>query len=237
MKLKAQSLEPQAIRAEGMMKTNLKPTLEFLGKLKNNNNREWFQKHRAAFDHAQEAFAIFVDTVIHDLGRIDNLAGVSAKDCIFRIYRDIRFSKDKSPYKTNMGAEIVGGGRKSGRLGYYVHIAPHDQSMVAGGLYMLSSEQIAKFRQAIARDATKFKKIVNNKEFKEYFGTLEGEKLKTAPQGFARDHPEIELLKLKQVVAHHRLSDEQVAASNAAARVVTVFKVMKPFLDYLNSIV
>ncbi len=93
------------------MKTtvNLKPTLDFLTKLKNNNNRAWFQENRAAFDQAQEAFAIFVDALIRDLGRVENLAGVSAKDCIFRIYRDIRFSKDKSPYKTNMGAEIVGG--------------------------------------------------------------------------------------------------------------------------------
>lgn len=219
------------------MKANLKPTLEFLSKLKKNNNRVWFQENRAAFDQTQEAFSIFVDTLIHDLGRVDDLAGLSAKDCIFRIYRDVRFSKDKSPYKTNMGAEIGGGGRKSGRLGYYVHIAPHDQSMIAGGLYMPSGEQIAKFRQAIARDAKKFKKIINDKDFKKYFSTLEGEKLKTAPQGFARDHPEIELLKLKQVVVYHRLSDEQVLASNAAARAVTVFKAMKPFLDYLNSIV
>ncbi len=220
------------------MKTanNFKPALDFLGKLKSNNNREWFQKNRAAFDEAQEAFAIFVDTLIRDMGWVDNLAGVSAKDCIFRIYRDVRFSKDKSPYKTNMGAEIVGGGRKSGRLGYYVHIAPHDQSMLAGGLYMPSGEQIAKFRQAIARDAKKFKKIVNNKEFKKYFGTLEGEKLKTAPQGFARDHPEIELLKLKQVVVHHRLSDKQLLSPNFASYALKVFKAMKPFLDYLNSV-
>lgn len=218
------------------MNANLKSTLEFLSKLKNNNNRAWFQENRAAFDQAQEAFAIFVDTLIRELGKIENLAGVSAKDCIFRTYRDIRFSKDKTPYKTNMGAEIVGGGRKSGRLGYYVHVAPHDQSMVAGGLYMPSGDQIAKFRQAIGRDSKKLKKIVDAKEFKKYFGTLEGEKLKTAPQGFARDHLEIELLKLKQVVVYHRLSDEQVLASNAATRAATVFRAMKPFLDYLNDV-
>jgi uncharacterized protein (TIGR02453 family) len=215
----------------------LKPTFDFLTKLKNNNNRAWFQENRSAFDRAQEAFAIFVDALIRDLGRGENLTGVSAKDCIFRIYRDIRFSKDKSPYKTNMGAEIVGGGRKSGRLGYYFHIAPHDQSMIAGGLYMPSGEQIAKFRQAIARDARKFKRIMNEKEFKKYFGTLEGERLKTAPQGFGRDHPEIELLKLKQVVVHHRLSDEQVLSANAAVHAVAACKAMKPFLDYLNKVI
>jgi uncharacterized protein (TIGR02453 family) len=219
-----------------VMKVNLKPTLEFLGKLRDNNNRMWFQENRTAFDQAQEAFAIFIDALIRDLGKFENMAGVSAKDCIFRIYRDIRFSKDKTPYKTNMGAEIVGGGRRSGRLGLYFHIAPHDQSMIAGGLYMPSGEQITKFRQTIARDARKFKKIVNEKEFKKYFGKLEGEKLKTAPQGFARDHPEIELLKLKQVLVHHPLSDKQVLAPNVEAHVVGVCKAMKPFLDYLNDI-
>ncbi len=221
------------------MKTtiHLKPALEFLSKLKDNNNRAWFQENRAAYEQAQEAFAIFVDALIRDLGRVENLAGVSAKDCIFRIYRDVRFSKDKLPYKTNLGAEIVGGGRKSGRLGYYLHIAPRDQSMIAGGLYMPSSEQLNKFRQAIARDARKFKKITGDKQFKKYFGALEGDKLKTAPQGFARNHAEIELLKLKQVVVHHRLTDKQVLSPNLASYTVTVFKTLKPFLDYLNSII
>ena len=215
---------------------NLQVTLDFLGMLQAHNNREWFENNRAAYERARETFEIFVDRLIRDAGRIEDLKGVAARDCIFRIYRDVRFSKDKSPYKTNMAAMIVAGGRKSGRQGYYVHLAPHDESMIAGGLYMPSSEQIGKFRRAIARDAAPFKKIIGAREFKKYFGTLEPEKLKNAPLGFPRDHPEIELLKWKQVVVMHPLADEQVSAPDLVPYAVRVFKAMKPFLDYLNSI-
>lgn len=218
------------------MKANLRAAIDFLGKLQLHNNREWFEKNRGEYDQARAAFEIFIDTLIHDLGRHENLKGATAKDSIFRIYRDVRFAKDKSPYKTNMGAEIVAGGRKSGRVGYYVHLAPRDESMIAGGLYMPSSEQIAKFRKAIARDAKPFKRILAAKDFQKFFGTLEPEKLKTAPLGYARDHPEIELLKWKQVVVYHPLSDAQVFAPNFTPYTLGVFKAMKPFLDYLNLI-
>ena len=219
------------------MKSDLHVTLDFLTKLQAHNNREWFEKNRAEYEHARESFEIYVDAVIDAFGRVENLGGISAKDSIFRIYRDVRFSKDKSPYKTNMGAEIVAGGRKTGRMGYYLHLAPHDESMIAGGLYMPSGEQIAKFRQTIGRDAKPFKKITAAPSFKKYFGTLAPEKLKTAPIGFARDHPEIELLKWKQVVVIHHVRDEQVSTSNWVAYTVGVMKAMKPFIDYLNSIV
>ena len=219
-----------------MPQANLQDTLDFLGKLQAHNNREWFENNRAAYDRAREAFEMFVDDLIRGAGRIQDLKGVAAKDCIFRIYRDVRFSRDKAPYKTNMAAMIAAGGRKSGREGYYVHLAPHDESMIAGGLYMPSGEQIAKFRQAIARDAAPFKKIIAAREFKKYFGTLAPEKLKVAPLGYARDHPEIELLKWKQVVVAHPLADEQVLAPDLVPYAVRVFKAMKPFLDYMNSI-
>lgn len=219
------------------MKANLKAALDFLSKLQAHNNREWFGKNRAEYEQAREAFEIFVDTLIHDYSRFEDLKGISAKDCIFRIYRDVRFAKDKSPYKTNMGALISSGGKNSGRVGYYVHLAPHDESLIAGGLYMPSGEQIAKFRRAIARDGKPFKKIIAAKEFKKYFGTIEAEKLKTAPVGYARDHPEIEILKWKQVVAYHHVSNAQVASANFASHTLSVFKALKPFLDYLNSVV
>jgi uncharacterized protein (TIGR02453 family) len=219
-----------------MLKENLQVTLDFLGLLQAHNNREWFEKNRAAYEQARESFEIFVDRLIHAYGRTEDFKGVAARDCIFRIYRDVRFSKDKSPYKTNMGALIAAGGRRSGRQGYYFHLAPHDESMIAGGLYMPSGEEIGKFRRAIARDARPFKQIIGARDFKKYFGTLEPEKLKNAPLGVPRDHPEIELLKWKQVVVRHRLGDEQVSAPDLVPYAVRVFKAMKPFLDYLNSI-
>jgi uncharacterized protein (TIGR02453 family) len=154
-----------------------------------------------------------------------------------RIYRDIRFSKDKSPYRTNMGASIAPGGKKSMRLGYYLHLAPHGESMAAGGMHMPEPAQLAKFRKAIDRNAKPFKAVINNKDFKQYFGTLDGEKLKSASQGYDREHPEVELLRLKEIVAVQRLPDTKVLSADFGSQVVKAFIAMKPFLDYLNSVI
>ncbi len=215
---------------------DLKPVLEFLSGLQKNNNKPWFEEHRSAYENAKGLFEDFVDQLIFGLGSIEDLKGVTAKDCVMRIYRDIRFSKDKTPYKTGMAASIGSGGRKSWRQHYYLHLEPHNASMVAGGLHAPESAQITKFRAAIDRDARKFKAVVNARAFKEYFGEVEGEKLKTAPQGFAHDHPEIELLRMKEVVAIHRLTDQAVLSPDFSAHVLKACAAMKPFLDYLNSI-
>jgi len=215
---------------------DLKPVLDFLSDLGAHNNRPWFEEHRADYETARERFETFVNGLIGDFGAVEDLGGVTARDCIMRIFRDVRFSKDKSPYKTNMGASIGPGGKKSSRLAYYLHIAPGDGSLIAGGLHMPQSLQISKFRKAIDRNAAPFKSIVNDKPFKQYFGSLEGEKLKTAPQGYDRDHPEIELLRFKEVVAVHHLTDRDVLAAEFGAHVIKTFTAMKPFLDYLNAI-
>jgi uncharacterized protein (TIGR02453 family) len=135
-----------------------------------------------------------------------------------------------------MGATIATGGKKSTSLGYHLHMQPHDETLVAGGLYMPTPEQLARFRMAIDQDAAPFKDIINDKEFKKYFGTLGGEKVKTVPQGYTRDHPEIELLRFKQVVVVHHLSDEMVLSPRFSRHVIETFTAMKPFLDYLNGI-
>jgi len=181
-------------------------------------------------------FENFVDQLIGEYGRLEDLGGITAKDCIMRIYRDTRFSKDKSPYKTSMGATIAPGGKKSASLGYHLHLQPHNETLIAGGLYMPTPEQLASFRRAIDQDAAPFKTILEDKQFKKYFGELEGEKVKTVPQGYTRDHPEIELLRFKQVVVVHRLSDETVLLPGFGTHVIKTFTAMKPFLDYLNSI-
>jgi uncharacterized protein (TIGR02453 family) len=180
-----------------MKNIDLKPVLDFLSELKGHNNKAWFEEHRAAYDTARTHFENFVDQLIIQYGGIEDLGGITAKDCITRIYRDIRFSKDKSPYKTNMSATIAPGGKKSTSLGYHLHMQPQDETLIAGGLYMPTPEQLASFRAAIDRDAAPFKAIISDKEFKKYFGTLDGEKVKTVPQGYTRDHPEIELLRFK----------------------------------------
>jgi uncharacterized protein (TIGR02453 family) len=161
---------------------------------------------------------------------------LTAGQCVARINRDIRFSKDKSPYKTGFGARIAPGGWKATRLGYYIHLEPKGQTMVAGGLYMPEPEQLARFRREIDRDATRFKQLTRAQSFLETFGTIRGERLKTAPQGYDRSHPEIELLQLKQVTVAHQFSDREVLAPDFPARAVAVCRTMKPFLDYLDDL-
>ena len=215
---------------------NMKVVLDFLGGLNKHNDRTWFEAHRADYERAQHEFEEFITQVIEKFGEVEDLSGVRAKDSIMRIYRDVRFSKDKSPYKTGFGASIGTGGRKSGKLPYHLHIQPGNHSMAAGGLYMPEPAQLNRFRAAIDKDTKRFKAIIAAPDFKKAFGALGGEMLKTAPQGYAKDHPEIDLLKHKQVTVVHPLSDEALVSSKVVQEVVGTFKAMKPFIDYLNEV-
>ena len=215
---------------------NLGLILEFLAELEKNNARPWFEEHRGEYQKAKELFEELVDEIINEARSFEDLGGIRARDCVMRIFRDVRFTKDKSPYRTSMAASIVAGGRKSGRLGYYFHIEPHNRSMVAGGLYMPEPQQILRFRDSIVREPETFKSIIADPGFKQVFGSIQGEKLKTTPKGFAADHPEIELLRLKEVLAVRLLSDADVLADGLSGHVVAAFAAMKPFLDYLNDL-
>jgi uncharacterized protein (TIGR02453 family) len=164
------------------------------------------------------------------------LGAISPKDCIFRLNRDLRFSKDKSPYKTYMSAYIAPGGRKSRRLGYYVHIQPGDHSILGGGLHEPDPGTIAKWCNAIDRDPRPFKAIIAASSFKRYFGEVQGERVKTAPKGYARDHPEIELLRLKQITASRPLLDKEILAPDLLQETLKTFKAMKPFLEVLEDL-
>jgi uncharacterized protein (TIGR02453 family) len=216
---------------------DLKPVLVFLSSLQKNNNREWFEQNRAKYETAKNQFEMLVDELILDYNSVEDLRGVTAKDCVMRIYRDVRFSKDKSPYRTSLGASIGPGGKRSTRMATYLHLEPHGKSMIAGGLYMPESAQLNAFRASIDRNASKFKKIVNDTEFKKYFGSIDAnEKLKTAPQGYPKDHPEIDLLRLKQVTAARMFTDEEILSRQFATQAINTFTVMKPFLDYFNNV-
>lgn len=216
---------------------NFFPILNFLDDLSQNNHKAWFDGQRAKYETARAIFNQFIDHLIDEFRISDNLEGLSAKDCVTRIYRDIRFTRDKSPYHTNFSAIIAPGGKKSPEQGYYVSIQPHDQSIIAGGLHMPNPEQLERFRQAIDRHAAEFKAITGEKAFLEQFGKIEGERLKTAPKGYDRNHPEIELLRLKQVTVLHRLSDQEVLAGDFPAKAVAVCRAMKPFLNYLDEVI
>ena len=213
-------------------------TLTFLAGLKENNDRTWFKAHRDEYEAAKTAFEEVLNDIIDALRVDDNLKFLHGKDCISRIYRDVRFSKDKSPYKLNMGAMIAPDGWKGNQqLGYYVSIEPGGESMVAGGVYMPSSEQLARFREMVVQDPSQFKALVSAPDFVQAFGGIEGDKLKTAPRGYEKDHPEIELLRLKQIFASRKYSDEEVKAANFTEEVIAKCNTLRPFLRYLQEVV
>jgi uncharacterized protein (TIGR02453 family) len=213
---------------------DLSPSLTFIEDLGQNNNKPWFEENRPAYEKARAAFESFVDYVINEFRESDGLQGLTARQCVARINRDIRFSKDKSPYKSGFGARITPGGWKGTRLGYYIHLEPNDRTMLAGGLYAPEPEQLARFRRAVDRDATEIKRLTGAKSFRETFGDIRGERLKTAPQGYDRSHPEIELLQLKQVTVAHPFADAELLRPDFPTRAVAVCQAMKPFLDYLD---
>jgi uncharacterized protein (TIGR02453 family) len=215
---------------------DLRPILSFLGDLRQNNNKAWFDEHRPAYEKARLTFYQLVDDLIDEFRASDQLQDLSAKDCVARIYRDLRFTKDKSPYKTNLGAVIAPGGWKSSKNGYYVSIEPQDHSMAAGGLHDPTPEQLNRFRQSIDRDTAVFHEITDAADFVKAFGAVEGEQLKTAPKGYDPAHADIALLRLKQVLVIHRFSDEEILASDFEERVIVVCRAMKPFLDYLDGV-
>jgi uncharacterized protein (TIGR02453 family) len=214
-----------------------KSTLDFLNGLKHNNYREWFQANQAEYKDAKSNVESFVQDLLNEIVTFDPiLKGLEVKNCFFRINRDIRFSNDKSPYKTNFGAFIVKGGKKNGDkfAGYYFHLEPGG-SMIAGGAYVPPSPWLNAIREKISEETDEFLSIINDKNFKKYFGTIEGERLKTAPKGYPSDHPHIELLKLKSFLAMKEVPDTMVLAPDYFTYVVEGFRTMKPLNDFLSN--
>ena len=209
--------------------------LDFLNELKDNNNREWFQANKKTYDAAKKEMEAFVDNIIPMIGAFDpTVKFATGKDCLFRIFRDVRFAKDKSPYKTNMGAWISKAGRKSSGPGYYLHIQP-GESMLAGGVYMPEPDQLKKIRQEIYYNAEEFKAILGQKDAKKYFnGLSEWDKQKLPPRDFPKDFPEIELLKHKHYILTYPLRDEMVESDHLIDLIGMVFKAMYPFNVFLK---
>lgn len=211
----------------------MKSIIPFLIELNQNNNRDWFKAHKTLYEQTRKEFEIFIEKTIAGIGTFDNqVIGLTAKAAVFRIYRDVRFSKDKRPYKTHYGAFMAENGRKSAKAGYYLHIEP-DNCFLGGGLYHPNPEQLKKVRQQIDYDAAGLRHIVNDKDFKKVFGGLQGSQLKTAPRDYSTDHPDIDLLRYKDFLATH-FFDDKIIKDGDAEYAVSQFKVMKPFIDYLN---
>jgi len=214
-----------------------KSTLEFLADLKQNNYRDWFQKNRKRYEDARDNFESFVQAIIDNISVFDPiLKGLEVKSCTYRINRDIRFSPDKTLYKSHLGAFIVRGGKNNGNrlAGYYIHVEPGGNSMVAGGAYIPPAPWLNAIREKIDDQGEKLVKILNNKELRSVFGEIEGEKLKSAPRGFPKDHPYIEYLKLKSFLISKLFTDKEVTNKEWFGMVLEACRIMKPLNDFLN---
>lgn len=214
---------------------NTKNAIDFLAELKANNDRDWFQKNKKRYDTIKNEMLSFLGKLIPEIAAFDSqLAAIQPKECIFRIYRDVRFSSDKSPYKTHIGSFISMTGRKGNHPGYYIHIEP-GQSFLAGGLYMPPPDLLKAVRNEIYFNADAFKAITNHPDFIRFFGKLDdADKLTRPPKGFESDWPDIELLKYKSYVVSHYVSDEIFTNTHPKDLCLEVFKAMYPLNAFLQ---
>jgi uncharacterized protein (TIGR02453 family) len=209
---------------------NFEFIFKFLRDLSKHNDRVWFEKNKPRYLEAKQGFEDFVSATLKEMVKFDEgLAGLDPKKLPFRIYRDVRFSKDKRPYKTNMGAGFSPKGKLVQEPGYYIHIEPGNKSFVAGGIYMPDANNLAMIRQEIDYNADGLYKILNNKSFKKLFGGFDDfDKLKTMPKGYPKDHPHIELLKHKSFIVTHNFSDKEVCDKKFIKYVAAHAKAIKP---------
>ncbi len=208
--------------------------IEFLSKLKENNNRDWFKANKPYFEEVKNDFSDMVAHLIRALAVTNSeIANLEAKDTIFRIYRDVRFGKDKSPYKISMGAIIAPGGRKSYYAGHYLHVEPGG-SFLAGGLWRPPSDKLKKVRSEIYYNSSEFKSIISDVDFKRYFGGIEGSKLVRPPVGFPKDFADIDLLKFKDFIVSHQIDDNEVVNAGFMETSINIFEKMNPFIGFLN---
>lgn len=213
-------------------------TLKFLKDLKKNNDKSWFDAHRKQYEAARTDFETFVQALIDKHGTKDaTIKEQVAKKCMFRINRDIRFSKDKSPYKSNFGASINRGGKKSMFGGYYFHLEPGGNSFVGGGIWMPMPPEMKKVRQEIDYCLDEFKKIVDSKKFKSVYKGLYIDKevsLSKVPQGFEKDNPAAEYLKLKSWIAMRQLTDAELTSKTLLKTSLDAFATLQPMLLFIN---
>lgn len=207
-----------------------KTTLDFLNKLKLNNNREWFAEHKAEFQAEQQKMKDFYNAVEEQLKTHDAID----KFKLFRIYRDVRFSKDKTPYKPHFAGSFS---RATNRLrgGYYLRIRP-GESFLAGGFWEPNKEDLLRIRKEFEMDTSEIRSIIANENFVECFGELQGNALKTAPRGFDKEHPDMDLIKMKQFIVVRNFTDKEVLSANFLGELDKSYKAMRPYFDYMSEI-
>lgn len=214
------------------MSTITKDNFEFLKKLKKNNNRNWFQQNKELYEVQHQNTIAFADELLALMNKHDHIETPTGKKSLYRIYRDVRFSKDKTPYKTHW----AGGFRRATaqlRGGYYFHLEPGN-TMVGGGFWAPNKEDLLRIREDIAMDDKPLRKILSSKSFQDTFGTLQGEQLKTTPKGFDKEHLAIDLLRYKQFIVAKRFTDKEALSPDFAKQVNDTFKKMRPFFNYMS---
>lgn len=206
-----------------------KQVLEFLKKLAQNNNRDWFKEHKAMFEQAKESALVDFQSIHDALQLTDFLEPMK----MYRIYRDLRFTQDKTPYKNHFSM-FMGRQKPNYRGGYYLHIEPGN-SFAGLGFWGPNKEDLLRIRKEIEED-DELEKILNSKAIQNTFGTLYGDELKTAPKGFEKNHERIELLRKKQFLLTHSFTDEEVSHADFLKKAVTIFQQGRPFLDYMTDV-
>ena len=212
-------------------------TLNFLQKLSENNNREWFNANKGAYESSRENVLQFTSELIAGIAKIDSTvpADLNPKDCVMRIYRDIRFSKDKTPFKTNFGIAISSNGKNFKGPGYYVNIKP-GECFIAGGSWYPETEELKAIRQEIDYNGSEFREILNEPSFKRIFGDLDRESaLKTTPKGYPADHEDIEYLKLKSFTITCKISDKDLVQKRSAEIISLNFEKLFPLMSFLRN--
>jgi uncharacterized protein (TIGR02453 family) len=209
-------------------------SFEFLKQLQKNNNRDWFAKHKDRYEQELVQIVNFADDLLERMNKHDQIENESGKKCLFRIYRDTRFSKDKTPYKNHWSGNLRRATKKR-RGSYYFHIEP-GKSFLGGGFWNPEPADLKRIRDEIAYDAWEFHKVFNNKTFKSTFGKLKGEQVQTTPKGFDSKHPEIELLRHKQFILIREFTDKEVMDANFVKEVNETFKRMRPFLNLMSDV-
>ncbi len=208
-----------------------KDTFDFLNRLEQNNNRDWFNDHKKEFKTIEANTKKVYNELFEALKNHDEVDRLK----LFRIYRDVRFSKNKTPYKTHFGGSFH---RKKPELrgGYYLHIAPNNQSFIATGFWEPNKEDLLRIRKEFEADDTEIRKIINNKSFKSVWGDFVGDELKTAPKGFDKEHPAIDLIRKKQYIFTKNYTDKEVLSNNFIDEVNIAFKAIRPYFDYMSDV-
>ena len=209
-------------------------TLKFLKDLAKHNDREWFAAHKESYLEAQQNMANFIDRLIIEMNKHDELDNTSGRKSLYRIYNDVRFSKDKSPYKVHF-AFSLSRATKFRRGGYYVNIKPGN-SYLGCGFFSPNPADLSRIRQDIADNYEQWNKILRSKGIVSNFGTISGDKVSTAPRGYDINHPAIDLLRHKQFVLRHHFTDQEVTSPDFLKELNKTFKAVRPFFDHMSEV-